>query len=102
MFYRLINTKTNKAMALSYNATTIEEVREDIVTFISLDEEVVGLTEPELAAKIEAAPIRVEQSEVMFEPYEKATIEEYLVLAEPEAKRYIPSGRIAHVSNYMS
>jgi hypothetical protein len=74
MFYRLIHTKTNKAMALSYNATTIEEVREDIVTYISLDEEVVGLTEQELTDKIAAAPIRIEQSETMFELHEKDTI----------------------------
>jgi hypothetical protein len=98
MYYRLINIKTGKAMKLANNSQNIEEVREDLLIYLSLEQDETVFTNKTLEDMLVEANIRLDSSDIPFD--EESPIAEYLVIPLEEKPAYKPTGRVAHVSNY--
>lgn len=97
-YYRLVNLKTGKPMSLSNNSNNIEDVREDILLYLSIEQDIFTLGNGSLDEILAAANLKLESS---HKPFELDTpISEYLVSDVTNKEVYKPVGRIAHVSNY--
>lgn len=99
MYYRLVNIKTKRSMQLSFNSQDINEVREDLLLYISLEHDEALFTDKTLEDLLVHSNIKLESSEYPFEV--ESPIAEYLVKPIEVKPAYKPVGRIAHVSNYM-
>lgn len=103
MFYRIVNLKTMKAMALSYNSTTIDEVREDVLLFISVDEDISAKGNTNLSDLLVEANLTIEESVTPFPDCENPKHECFngaMVTTVKPNEKYIPKGRVSHVSTY--
>lgn len=98
MYYRLINQKTGKAMKLAHNSQTVEDVREDLILYLSMEQDEALFTNKTLEDMMKDANIMLDSSDKPFEV--DSAITEYLVKPMEPRSVYKPSGRIAHVSNY--
>ena len=98
MYYRLINLKTKKPMKIGNNNRTIEEVREDLLLYLSLDQDVTTFSDKSFDDILEAANVVLISQETPFE--DESPIADYLVVPTEKKEAYKPAGRIAHVSNY--
>jgi hypothetical protein len=98
MYYRLINIKTGKAMKLANNSQNIEEVREDLLIYLSLEQDETVFTNKTLEDMLVEANIRLDSSDIPFDA--ESPIAEYFVIPLEMKPAYKPTGRIAHVSNY--
>lgn len=98
MYYRLINMKTGRVMKTSFNSQDINEVREDLLLYISLEQDEATFSDKSLDELLLDANIKLDSSGFPFEA--ESPIAEYLVTPVEVKPVYKPAGRIAHVSNY--
>lgn len=85
-------------MKLANNSQSIEDVREDLLLYISLDEDVTsfaGLSIDDILAKVNMI---IQSQEQPFQDGD--AISNYLVTPIEKEQPYKPAGRINHVSNY--
>lgn len=85
-------------MKLAHNAQSIEEVREDLMLYISLDQDVTSFADMNIEDILEQVNMILISQETPFEDVE--AISTYLVMPEQKPEAYKPKGRISHVTNY--
>lgn len=98
MYYRLINLKTGKPMKIANNVQTIEEVREDLLLYISVDQDVTNFAASSIDDILERVGVMLISQETPFVDVD--AISTYLVMPAEKKEPYKPKGRISHVTNY--
>ena len=87
-------------MKLSHNCQNINEVREDLLLYLSLEQDEALFTDKSLEELLVQANIKLESSEFPFAA--ESPIAAYFITPIEAKPAYKPSGRIAHISNYMN
>jgi len=94
MYYKITNNKTGSVLKLSYNSTSIDDVRESILIYISLDKDIINFTETNIAVLLVEANLSLAESNVPFDELPVAFNNGYVPHAL-QKERYVPKGRIS-------